>query len=65
MSYPVNTEGTKVGSDIQSTNVNLDSAKDCILLDDKPLDLNAVITKIKNILEETSTELGNTQNIDI
>ena len=65
MGYAVNTEGTKVGTEIQSTNIDLDSAKDCILLDDKPLDMSKVIQEIKQILEDTANELSGTENIDI
>lgn len=63
MSYPVNTNAKSI--DLTSLDLDLESNLDCILLDDKPLDLSAVIAKIKSILEETATELGNTKDIDI
>ncbi len=65
MSYAVNSEGTKVGGELTSTSIDLDSGKECVLLDDKPLELDSVIEKIKNILKDTSTELSSTENIDI
>ena len=65
MSYAVNSKGTEVGRELTSTSINLDSGKECVLLDDKPLELDTVIEKIKGILEDTSTELSSTQDINI
>ena len=59
--YPVKTNADAITIE----DVSIDGVEGVILLDDKPLNLENVIKKIKQVITDTKSELDNTKDIDI
>ena len=64
MGYPINTDAVAAGKALVGIKMNIDSIKDVVSLDDNPLNLDPVVTHIKQIITDTITELSSTQNIE-
>ena len=63
--YDVHGKADTAKTEIDGVKIDLSNFDDVILLDDKSLNMQTVIKKIKDIIIETNTELDGTENIEV